>query len=280
MKLRGEIISCDSMQIYKGMDILSQTPSRSDRRLVKHHLVNLLSPDKEYSAAVFIKRAAPIIKSILKIGKTPIVVGGSGLYIKALIYGLFPSPAADMKFRKNMQRFAARHGLSRLHKRLMEIDPDCASRIHANDVRRIIRALEIFHSTGRTMTELKSATKGLGDVYDIKLFGLKAKRSSIYSRIDERVDKMFADGIVKEVRRLTRKKLAMTSKEALGLKEITGYLDGEYEAEYAKDMLKMNTRRFAKRQLTWFRKNKRIKWFDVERNSEAKIIANITKKVG
>ena len=277
-KMRGEIISCDSMQIYKGLDMLSQAPSGIERKSVRHHLVGLIGPDKEYSAAIFITRAVPIIKSVIKRGKTPIVVGGSGLYAKALIDGLFPSPAADLGFRARLERSAARRGPAKLHERLVRIDPESASRIHPNDARRIIRALELFHSTGRTMTELKSATKGLSAVYDVDLFGLTASRASIYSRIDSRVDRMFADGVVAEVRKLARRKLSKTSRSALGIKEITGYLRGEYGPDEAGDLLKTNTRHFARRQLAWFRRDKRIKWFDVTRSTEAGIIKNIMKK--
>ena len=278
-KIRGEIISCDSMQIYKGLSVLSQAPSRDERKSVRHHLVGLLDPGKEYSVALFIKKAAAIIKSIIKSGKTPIVAGGSGLYVKALIDGLFPSPEADLKFREKLQKYARRSGAERLHKRLLKIDPESASRIHPNDTRRIIRALEIYNSAGRTMTELKSATKGLSAIYDIKVFGLTAPRECVYSRIDSRVDRMFSEGVVREAKRLAGKKLSLTSRSVLGLKEIKGYLDGEYSLDEAKDMVKMNTRRFAKRQYTWFRSDGRIKWFDITRNTDAKIIKNIVRKV-
>ena len=278
-RLHGEIISCDSMQVYKGMHILSQGPSRKERGLAKHHLVGILDPKREYSAAAFIKKAAPIIEAIIKRKKVPIVVGGSGLYVKALVDGLFPSPPADMKFRKRMQAFVSRCGSKRLHDRLAKIDPFSASGIHPNDVRRIIRALELFETTGRTMTELKATTKGLKDRYDVRIFGLIAPRERIYSRIDSRVDKMFASGAVREARALARKRMSKTSREALGFKEIADYLDGEYGLECAKDLVKMNTRRFAKRQLTWFRPDNRIKWHDVTRNTEAKIINKIMKEV-
>jgi tRNA dimethylallyltransferase len=278
-KIGGEIVSCDSMQIYKGMHILSQAPSKKERGLARHHLVGVLDPKKEYSAAVFIKEAVPIIKAIIKRKKIPIVAGGSGLYVKALIDGLFPSPAADMKFRKRMQAFVSRHGSKRLHDRLSKIDPISAELIHPNDVRRIIRALELFESTGRTMTELKASTKGLKDHYDIGIFGLTAPREKIYSRIDSRVDKMFASGAMREAKSLTKKRMSKTAGEVLGFKEIADHLDGEYDLEYAKDLVKMNTRRFAKRQLTWFRPDMRIKWYDITRNSEAKIIKKIMKEV-
>lgn len=278
-RLHGEIISCDSMQVYKGMDILSQAPSKKERALAKHHLVGILDPKKEYSAASFIKKAVPAIEAIIKRKRIPIVVGGSGLYIKALIDGLFLAPAADTEFRKRMQRFVSRRGSKKLHDRLSKVDPLSAAGIHPNDVRRIIRALEIFESTGRTMTELKSTTEGLKDRYRIKVFGLTAPREDIYSRIGSRVDKMFASGVVGEARRLAKKRMSKTARAVLGFKEIADYLDGEYDLECAKGLVKMNTRRFAKRQLTWFRSDKRIKWHDITRNTEARIINKIMREV-
>lgn len=277
-KIHGEIISCDSMQVYKGMEILSQAPSKRDMRLARHHLVGILDTKREYSAASFIRRATPIIDAIIKRKKAPIVAGGSGLYMKALIDGLFITPDADPGFRKRMQAFAGRYGSKKLHDRLSKVDPDSAGRIHVNDIRRTIRALEILKLTGRTMTELKSTTKGLKDRYEIKIFGLKAPRAEIYSRIDSRVDRMFARGAVAEAGRLSGKRMSKTSGAALGLKEISGYINGEYGLEKAKDMLKMNTRRFAKRQLTWFRAERRIKWCDVTRNARANIINRIIRE--
>jgi len=277
-KLHGEIISCDSMQVYRGMDILSQAPSKKEKRSVKHHLVGILDPKSEYSAASFRKKATPVIKSIIKEKKLPIIVGGSGLYMKALVDGLFSSPAADMKFRKRMQGFVSRYGSKKLHDRLSRIDRASSICIHPNDARRIIRALEIFNSTGRTMTELKSMTRGLKDHYGIKIFGLTAPRKKIYSKIDSRVDKMFEDGAVDQAEKLAGKKISKTAAAVLGLKEIGGHIRGEYNLEHAKDLMKMNTRRFAKRQLTWFRHDKRIKWYDLTRNTEEKIIKRITRE--
>jgi tRNA dimethylallyltransferase len=231
----------------------------------------------EYSAAVFRKKAARLIKSIIKREKVPIVSGGSGLYVKALVDGLFPSPQADIKFREKMRKFASRYGREKLHARLSRIDPESAGAIHPNDERRIIRALEIYDSTGHTMTELKSRTKGLQDLYDIRVFGLTAPRQDLYSRIDSRVDRMFAGGVVDEVKRLRKKRLSKTARSVLGLKEISGYLDGEYDLETAKALMKMNTRKFAKRQLTWFRADSRIRWYDVERMDEAEILKRISR---
>ena len=273
----GEIISADSMQIYKAMRTLSQAPGPAERREVRHHLVELLAPGKEYSVAAFIRRASRAITAIIKREKIPIVVGGSGLYVKGLIDGLFPSPEADIKFRKEMAIFAAKNSSKKLHARLAKIDPVSASKIHPNDLRRIVRALEIFHSTGKTMTELKSLTRGLKDKYEINIFGLTGPREEIYLRIERRVDKIFRSGAVGEVKRLRRRKLSKTAGMVLGLAEISGYLEGTYDLDTAKEMLKMNTRRFSKRQLTWFRADKRIKWFDLSKRTSQEVIKKIKK---
>ncbi len=274
----AEVISCDSMQIYRGMRILSQAPSLTERRGVKHHLIGVLDPRKEYSAASFRSKASRIIKSVTERKRIPIVVGGSGLYAKALIDGLFPSPEADLKFRKKMEAFISKYGNKRLYKRLQKIDPPAASKIHPNDSRRIIRALEIYHLTGRTMSELKTETKGLNDLYRIKVFGLTKSRDEIYTAIDRRVDEMFESGAVSEVRKLKNRRLSKTARAALGFREIEGYISGEYDIETAASLMKRNTRHFAKRQLTWFRADRRIKWFDVSRMTDEEIVKIIIKE--
>ena len=278
-RIHGEIISCDSMQVYKGMRILSQVPNISERKGVMHHLAGVLDPGKEYNAAIFSRKAVRVIRAIIKKRKIPIVVGGSGLYAKALIDGIFPSPKADYAFRSDMNTFVSHHGSPCLYKRLSKIDASTAKAIHPNDARRIIRALEIYHSTGKTMTELKGETKGLADTNDIRIFGLTMPREDIYENINRRVDKMFGEGIVNEVKALKKRNLSKTAKAVLGLKEITGYLDGENDLETAKRLLKRNTRRFAKRQLTWFRADKRVRWFDLKKYNDSIIIKNITKEV-
>jgi len=280
-RINGEIISADSMQVYKGMRILSQAPTMAERDMVKHHLVEYLDPRKEYSAAAFRDNAARHINLITKRRKVPIVAGGSGLYIRALVDGLFPSQPADPKFRRSMQKFISKHGSKTLHQRLSKIDPDAAASIHPNDARRIIRALEIHRSTGRTMTELKAETHGLKDLFNIKIFGLIAPRDDIYANIDARTDRIFQDDkILDEVKRLKKKKLSKTAKAVLGYKEIAGYLNGEYDLETAKSLMKMNTRRFAKRQLAWFKGDRRIRWFDVSRLTERGIIQKIIAGMG
>lgn len=278
-RINGEIVSCDSMQVYRGMTILSQAPMKPETGRIKYHLVGFLDPRKEYSAAAFRKQASRIIKSILKRKKIPIVVGGSGLYVKALIDGLFPSPPADLKFRKRMQNIVSRHGAGHLHEKLAQIDPVAAGSIHPNDARRIIRALELYNSCGRTMTELKTLTKGLKDDCNIKIFGLTKPRDLLYKDINDRTETMFERPILDEVKKLRRKKLSKTANAVLGFKEITGYLKGEYDLAAAKSLLAMNTRRFAKRQMTWFRADRRIKWIDVSSVSTEKIITRICHHV-
>ncbi|MDD5495937.1 MAG: tRNA (adenosine(37)-N6)-dimethylallyltransferase MiaA [Candidatus Omnitrophica bacterium] len=279
-RVKGEIISCDSMQVYTGMRILSQAPDALQKKMARHHLVGVLDPKKEYSAALFRKRALGLIDSIINRGKVPIIAGGTGLYAKVLVDGLFPSPKADLKFRRYCQGFVSKYGSAHLHARLSKIDPAAAKNIHPNDARRVTRALEIYNSTGKTMTELKSRTKGLTDRYEIAIFGISMPRQMIYSNIDSRVDGMFKKDVLREARQLRRRALSKTARSVLGLKEISGYLDGEYGLERAKELMKMNTRRFAKRQLTWFRADKRIKWFDVSKASAKKIIREIEKDLG
>ncbi|MCX5679344.1 MAG: tRNA (adenosine(37)-N6)-dimethylallyltransferase MiaA [Candidatus Omnitrophica bacterium] len=277
--INGEIISADSMQVYKGMRISSQAPGFAERSGIRHYLVSTLDPSREYNISTFRKKATEIVRSIIRRGKVPIVVGGSGLYIKALVDGLFPSPEADIQFRKKTERFIRKYSSIRAHEKLAAIDPESAAKIHPNDVRRIIRALEIYHTTGRTMTELKADTKGLKDEFRTILFGLIQPREDMYRLIEERVEKMFASGIIIEVKKLLERRLSKTSSAVLGLKEVAGYLRGEYDLTGAKDLLKMNTRRFAKRQLTWFGSDRRIKWIDMRKVSGRKALSIIMKGV-
>lgn len=277
--INGEIISADSMQVYRGMRILSQSPGVAERSGVRHHLVLMLVPSKEYNVSTFRKKATDAIKSIIRRGKVPIVVGGSGLYLRALVEGLFPSPEADMEFRRKAEKFIKKYGSAKAHKKLTDIDPGSAANIHPNDARRIIRALELYHTTGKTMTELKADTRGLKDEFRIISFGLIRPREEMYRLIEDRVDKMFDSGIVKEVKKLLKGRLSRTASAVLGLKEIEGYLNGEYDLAGAKDILKTNTRRFAKRQMTWFRANKNIRWIDIKKNGSQKALSIMAKGV-
>lgn len=274
-KIKGEIISADSMQAYKGMELTSQAPTSRERRAVKHHLIGFLSPSKEYSAVMFSEKAESIIKNIIKRRKIPIVVGGSGLYVKALVDGIFPSKGKDEKLRGKLFCIAQKDGNEALHKRLSKIDPEAAAKIHPNDVKRVVRAIEICEGEKRTKTSLKENTSGLKEKYDIEIFGLEAARDKLYKIINERVDLIFKKGAVKEVKGILRKKISRTAYLALGVRQIEEYLKGTYGIDRAKELLKRDTRRFAKRQFTWFKADKRVIWFDVGKMKKEEVIRAI-----
>ena len=278
--LNAEIISCDSMQVYKGMDIGTQKPSKKELKAVRHHMVGMVTPSKNFSAAAFRKKAASCIRGIIKKKKTPLFVGGTGLYMKILIDGLFPSPKADMKLRAKLSKQEELNGRGFLHKRLSEIDPDTAKILHPHDTRRVIRALEIYYKTKKTMSELKKNTKGLSDKYDVKIFALNRDRDELYKRINMRVDAMFKQGFVAECKRLKKKKLSLTASQALGYKEIFDYLDGKISLKDAKDLIKQQTRNYAKRQLSWFRNDERVIWIDADGKTPSTVARDICKQTG
>ena len=264
-KVDGEIISCDSMQIYRDMEIISQAPANEALSRIKHYLVGSIPPEEEYSAALFMEESEKAVVSIHSSGKTPIVVGGTGLYMKALVDGIFDSPGQDKDFRDILEKTAAEKGREHLYRELERADPLTAAKLHPNDVRRVIRALEVIEQTGRPMHEKKAEAMGIGEKYDCRTFGLDIPRGTLYARINATVDRMFEEGLVEEVRKLRERKLSMTAKKALGIKEISAFLDGEVSREESKEELKKNTRRYAKRQLTWFRGDKRVVWIDGDR---------------
>jgi len=259
-QLNAEIISCDSMQIYKGMEILSSHPSRPELKKVCHHLLAEVSPDKEFNVSKYRSLALKKIKEVIKKGKLPLFVGGSGLYMSVVIDGIFKDKAGDKKVRQKFYQEAARLGSKYIHEKLRKVDPRAAAKIHPNDTKRIVRALEVFEVTGKPISELQATRIGLEDEYEIKIFGLGLPREKLDQRINQRVDKMFRQGLVKEVKKLLRLKLSKTSRYAIGINEIKGYLEGLYSLDEAKELIKKNTRKYSRRQMTWFRKDKRIKW--------------------
>jgi len=261
-KIYGEIISSDSMQVYKNMPVLTQSPSKKDIGEVPHYLIAEISPEEEYSAAEFSKRAELAISDIIKKGKIPIIVGGTGLYVKALIDGLFPSPKKDVHLRKRLELSAKKMGTAHLHNKLKRIDPESAGKIHPNDKKRIIRALEIYHLTKTVISEHKKKTKGISGKYEIMELGLTMPREDLYEKINRRVEEMFRCGVISEVKGLTKFNLSITAGSAIGINEIRDFLEGKRSLEETKELIKKNTRRYAKRQITWFRADERIKWFE------------------
>lgn len=260
LHINAEIISADSMQVYKGMDILSAKPTLKEQKKIRHHLIDILEPSQEYSAAIFRNNALRCIEEIIARKKVPLFVGGTGLYVKALTKGLFSDNGKDEQLRKELAQEAKHKGNEYLYERLKAVDPKAAEKIHPNDMRRVIRALEVYEISSRTITELKTEIEGLDKKYEFKIFAIERERRKLYERIESRVDKMFDDGVEAEVKKLLEFDLSHTAIQAIGIKQISAYLNKEYSLDFAKDLIKRDTRRFAKRQLTWFRAEKDIVW--------------------
>ena len=262
-RFKGEIISADSVQVYRGLDIGTAKPSNEDRRLIPHHLIDILDPDQGYSAALFREQAGKIILDLHK-RKIPIfVVGGTGLYLKALTRGLFRGPAGDSKLRLALHKRAEMGGNEVLHRELQRLDPEAASRIHPHDKFRITRALEVY-SLGQKPISLFQKEHGFQEThYEILKVGLQCERDELYGRIESRVDQMIEMGWVDEVQTLLNRGYApgLKSMRSLGYKNIVSYLSGVLNIEQAIILTKRDTRRYAKRQITWFKADPEIIWF-------------------
>nr|WP_238192146.1 tRNA (adenosine(37)-N6)-dimethylallyltransferase MiaA [Paenibacillus sp. L3-i20] len=264
----AEIISGDSMQVYKGMDIGTAKIGENERDNIPHHLIDICEPEAAYSAADFQTGATEAIRDIAARGKLPFIVGGTGLYVESLCYNFqFAENGSDEAFRAEMEAYALEHGAEALHAKLAAIDPPAAERLHPNDQRRVIRALEVHHMTGQTFSEQQAGQKKESP-YELCIIGLTMDRAELYRRIELRIDLMLQEGLVAEVEQLLKHDLAPNSvpMQALGYKEIAAYLRGECSYEAAVERLKRDTRRFAKRQLSWFRHMKDIHWFDTSEN--------------
>ncbi|WP_151736275.1 tRNA (adenosine(37)-N6)-dimethylallyltransferase MiaA [Paenibacillus tengchongensis] len=258
----AEIISGDSMQVYRGMDIGTAKIRPEEMNGIPHHLIDIHDPEEPYSVAEFQEQGGRLIEEISRRGKLPFIVGGTGLYIESLCYGFRFSPAvADEAFRQAQDAFAEEHGAEALHARLAAVDPESAARLHPNDRRRIIRALEIHHQTKVTLSSTQAAQKRESP-YELCLLGLTMDRQILYRRIEDRIDQMLHEGLIAEVEGLLRRGCSrgLVSMQGLGYKEIATYLEGEMTLEDAVTLLKRDTRRFAKRQLSWFRHMKEIEW--------------------
>ena len=275
-KINAEIISCDSMQVYKGVDIATAKATKRQRKEIPHHLIDILSPSQRYNAARFKNSALKVIADIHKRERLPLIVAGTGLYLQALLDGLFSGPGRNMDLRRKFYQQAKRYGASYLYKRLRNKDPQSAKTIHSHDLLRIIRALEVYKLSGLPISALKRRTRGIRDKYVLRAIGLIRPRGELYSRIEKRVDKMFKRGLVAEIKRLTKRKLSKSAKSLLGYKEIKGFLDGEYSCNEARALLKKNTRHYAKHQLSWFKRDKSIEWIEVGAKDAAQ---NIAKKI-
>ncbi len=276
-----EIISADSMQIYKYMDIGTAKPNNNILKIIKHHMINIVDPAENYDVIQYSKLATKIILDIFKRGKIPILIGGSGLYISSIINPLFTGPAKNIEYREILEEEAKIHGKKYLYDRLSKIDPVSASKIKPNDLRRIIRALEVFKSTGKTISYLQKKVSDKNTKFKYYIIGLKRNRENLYQKINLRVDKMFKDGFIEEVKMLRARGYNenLNSMQGLGYKQINKYLNGEYDKETAINLIKRDTRRYAKRQMTWFNnKIKNIEWINLDNYNEDEIISKIKNK--
>jgi len=275
-KLDGEIISADSMQIYKEMNIGTAKPSAKELGEVNHHLIDIISPDIDFSVAEFQRLAFDLVDDIHKRGKLPIISGGTGLYINSILYDMdFSKTYSDSSFRDQLTKECNESGNMFLHDKLKIIDPKAAERIHPNNVKRVIRALEINHISKSNMGDFSTDIK-LNSKYNSILVGLTRDRAKLYERINHRVDLMIEQGLVEEVENLLIKGYSkdLVSLQGLGYKEIADYIDGKCDLEEAIEILKRSTRRYAKRQLTWFNRYSQIEFFDVGQYTKSISLTN------
>ena len=268
LSLNGEVISADSMQIYRGMDIATAKPTPDEMRGVPHHLIGCIDPSESFSVARWCELARPIIADITARGKLPIVAGGTGLYVDSLLGNLqFTETDADPAIRTQLQKELEEHGLDYMLGVLREVDPQSADRLAPErNPKRILRAIEVYRATGLTMTRLNAAQSAAPSPYAAVKIGLcAADRDALYDRINRRVDRMMADGLLEEARRFYAADRGETAAAAIGYKELLPYLHGEQSLEDCVENLKRSTRRYAKRQLTWFRRDPQTVWFEIDR---------------
>ena len=263
-KINGEIVSADSMQIYKKMDIGTAKTTKEEMQGIKHYLLDFVEPSQRYSVAEFKKDAEKAIEEILQKGKTPIIVGGTGLYVDSLIYGIeYQTIEFDEQYRKQLEERVEKEGLETLYNEAKKIDPQAIEKISLNDKKRILRILEIYKATGKNKTEQEIESRKNGVKYDYKVFAINMDREKLYERINKRVDIMIEQGLVEEVKNLIKKYPEFpTAMQAIGYKEIVEYLNNELSLEEAIEKIKQETRRYAKRQITWFKRIENLKWLD------------------
>ncbi len=265
-QLNGEIISADSMMIYRGMDIGTAKPTPADRQGVPHHLIDVAEPGQRFTVAEYQVLAEAAIVDILSRERLPMLVGGTGLYIRAVVDGfLFPDEGADLSLRQHLAELAEREGPARLHARLAAVDPASAARLHPNDVRRVIRALEVYHTTGKPLSEHLAAGRAAEPRYHLAMVALTLPRPILYARINQRVWEQIESGLVDETRALLARGWhpETVAGQALAYKELLPYLRGEDSLEACVQRLQRDTRHYAKRQFTWFKRDPRFVWFDL-----------------
>jgi tRNA dimethylallyltransferase len=262
-RYNAEIISCDSMQLYRHMNIGTDTVSADIQAQVPHHMIDICEPCQEYSVFEYRHDALTAIQDICSRSRLPLVVGGSGLYMKALCDGLAPLPAASQHIREELDQLIDENGLDFLYEELRRLVPERAEQIHPHDKRRIVRALEILYQTGERPSENKQQNNGLRALgYSFHIIGINRPRQELYERVNARVDMMIKNGLIDEVRQI-QDRLSQTTRQAVGYKEIAAYLDGALSRENAIELVKKNSRNLVKKQMTWFNKDKRVQWVEI-----------------
>lgn len=279
--LDGEVISADSMQLYRGMDVGTAKVTPEEMSGIPHHMINVVEPWESFSAARYVEMADPILQDILSRGKTAVIAGGTGMYVDALMAGRTFAPCPETGRRQALEREAKERGMEQMFRRLREVDPDSAERLHPADEKRIIRALEVYEETGKTITQHNLETQMLPDKYQPVWIGLTYEpRQLLYDRINLRVDKMLEAGLLEEIRGLLERGIPReaTAMQAIGYKEFLPVLEGMQTLETAAEQVKQGSRRYAKRQLTWFRRNPKIHW--IRQNEQATSAAVFSEALG
>lgn len=281
--LGTEVLTADSRQVYRGMDIGTDKPTPAERQGVPHRLIDLVEPDQPFNAGEFRRQALAEIARLHREGKVPLLVGGTGLYVRTVLRGLWEGPPADWEFRRRLERDAEAHGADWLYQQLVEADPASARRLHPNDRVKIIRALEVRHLLGRPLSEAHQRHAFADQPFTPLLIGLTRERAALYQRVNDRVELEIAKGLVEETKELMERGYGrqLGSMKGLGYKQMAGYLAGDYDYDEAVRRLKRDTRHFAKRQMTWFRKEPGLQWFTLgEQETSAQAAERIVAEAG
>ena len=281
-RIGAEIISADSLQVYRHLDIGSAKIRPEEMQGVPHHLIDCFDPDFDFNVTVFQREAKKAVEDIHRRGKIPLITGGTGFYIQSVLYDIdFNETASDPAYRRELAEYAAKEGAAALHERLSEVDPEAAEMIHENNLHRVIRALEFYRTAGEPISEHNRREARKTSPYDFAYFVLDRSREALYAEIDHRVDRMMEEGLLDEVRKLKEMGCTpeMTSMQGLGYRELLGFLNGETDLPEAVRLIKQNTRHYAKRQLTWFRREKDVIWLSAEGRTREELIADIQKRL-
>jgi tRNA dimethylallyltransferase len=281
-KIEAEIVSMDSMAVYRGMDIGTAKPTPDERHRVPHHLIDIAEPDQDFSLAQYVDAAQRVAHEIVSRGRKAVFVGGTPLYLKGLLRGIFEGPPADWEFRRALMAMADTHEPNWLHERLKTVDPVAAARLHVNDTRRLIRALEVFEKLGKPISELQQQFERGTPAAACRVFVIDRPKEELHARIDHRVEAMFTDGLVNEVRRLLEnpRGLGKTALQAVGYAEVIDYLAGKHDLAAAIEQVKTHTRQLAKRQSTWFRSLSECRYVPIEQGVTAEAVAEQVIQIG